>query len=236
MFSGDHTFSLSFRKIFRIVENVPYNKFGMLHPTAQKLVDTVIVMLETIPYTSIKSETVLSRSGISRGPLYHHFQDFDDLISEAHTQIYKNSANHLAMGLIDGIALANTPSEALRMFLSSLNRLVAQDSSGRRRILLGVLHDALSTIKVRKEISAIQESITERWIEIHQLCIERGWASNATDSRVVAIIMQSALLGSTFDDLSPKQINQDIWIQTLSDLFQHFFLGNEEASEVDSVA
>ena len=51
-----------------------------LHPTAQKLVDTVIEMLQTTSYNNIKSENVLVRSGITRGPLYHHFADFDDLI------------------------------------------------------------------------------------------------------------------------------------------------------------
>ena len=49
-----------------------------LHPTAQKLVDTVIEMLQTTAYSNIKSENVLARSGITRGPLYHHFADFDD--------------------------------------------------------------------------------------------------------------------------------------------------------------
>ena len=46
-------------------------KEALRHPTAQKLVDTVIEMLKTTPYNGIKSENVLARSGISRGPLYH---------------------------------------------------------------------------------------------------------------------------------------------------------------------
>jgi AcrR family transcriptional regulator len=65
------------------------NEEHALHPTAQKLVDTVIEMLETTSYNNIKSENVLSRSGITRGPLYHHFEDFDDLIQTAQVQMYK---------------------------------------------------------------------------------------------------------------------------------------------------
>jgi AcrR family transcriptional regulator len=61
-----------------------------LHPTAQKLVDTVIEMLQTTSYNNIKSENVLLRSGITRGPLYHHFADFDDLIETAQIQLYKS--------------------------------------------------------------------------------------------------------------------------------------------------
>ena len=37
-----------------------------LHPTAQKLVDTVKEMLKETPYNNIKSENVLFRSKISR--------------------------------------------------------------------------------------------------------------------------------------------------------------------------
>lgn len=204
----------------------------LLHPTAQKLVNTVVKMLDTVPYTEIKSEIVLQRSGISRGPLYHHFQDFSDLITAAHTQIYRQSADRFTKELSDGVILANNSDEALHTFLGSLDDLVALDSKGKRRILLGVLHDALAKAELREEISTIQESVNERWMKIYELCKERNWSVDNSDSRAVAIIMQAALLGCTLDDLSPNHIDLDIWTQTLGALFQHFFLGNDPETAV----
>ena len=210
--------------MFRIVISVPLDNFELLHPTAQKLVDTVIIMLETTPYTRIKSETVLARSGISRGPLYHHFQDFNDLISEAHTQIYRSTADQFTHDIYDGAKSATSFEDALRSFMRALDALAALDSASQRRILLGVLHDAISSPVLREDIGAIQEVVTERWIKIHELCKSRGWATDKSEGKVVALSMEAALFGCTLDDLSPDQLEREIWIQTLKGLFQYFFL------------
>lgn len=197
-----------------------------LHPTAQKLVDTVITMLETIPYTKIKSEIVLMRSGISRGPLYHHFQDFNDLISAAHTQIYRGTADAFTRELYQGVNSANNAAEALTAFMNCLKTLAETDSTSQRRVLLGVLHDAMSSPELRDEIVAIQEAVNNRWIKIHQLCKSRGWSSDKSEGRVVAIIMEAALFGSNLDDFSSDGKEREHWEQTLSELFEYFFLEN----------
>ena len=206
--------------------HVYLDNFELLHPTAQKLVDNVIAMLETTPYTKIKSETVLTRSGISRGPLYHHFQDFNGLISEAHTQIYRSTADQFTNEIYKGVSAATSRKGALRSFMSALDSLVALDSASQRRVLLGVLHDAMSSPNLREDIGAMQGVVTERWTKIHELCKSRGWASNKSEGKVVALSMEAALFGCTLDDLSPDSIERDIWIQTLKGLFQYFFLDN----------
>ena len=78
-----------------------------LHPTAQQLVDTVKEMLQEASYSEIKSENVLRRSGVSRGPLYHHFANFEELIEVAQTQIYVSYVR----GIIDALVTATISTE-----------------------------------------------------------------------------------------------------------------------------
>ena len=54
-----------------------------LHPTKRALITTVLEQLKTLKPSEITSESVLDKSGISKGSLYHHFEDFDDLIETA---------------------------------------------------------------------------------------------------------------------------------------------------------
>ena len=44
-----------------------------MHPTAEKLIDTVSEMLDGEHPHAILVDDVLSASGVSRGALYHHF-------------------------------------------------------------------------------------------------------------------------------------------------------------------
>lgn len=195
-----------------------------LHPTAQKLVDTVIAMLETTPYTVIKSENVLLRSGITRGPLYHHFQDFDALVATAHSQIYRANVDELTDRLLTQIKIAESSSVAKEIFMELLSESLRWESVAQRRVRLGVLHGASSSAQLQEDIALIQEGLNQRWVDIYGVCVSNGWTVEDVDSRALAIMMQAALMGGVLNDLSPAQISRDIWVQTLARLFEHFFL------------
>ena len=53
------------------------------HPTKVVLIKTVVEMMNSKQVTEITSEDVLKESGISKGSLYHHFEDFNDLLEQA---------------------------------------------------------------------------------------------------------------------------------------------------------
>ena len=201
-----------------------------LHPTAQKLVDTVITMLETTPYTVIKSENVLLRSGITRGPLYYHFQDFGELIATAHSQIYRAKVDELTDRLLTQIKLAESPLVAKEIFMELLSESLRSESTAQRRIRLGVLHGASASPQLQGEIVLIQEKLNERWVDIYKVCTEKGWTVEVVDSRAIAIMMQAAFMGSVLDDLSPSQLGLDIWVQTLARLFEYFFLTRDSTA------
>ena len=56
---------------------------GTIHPTKQTLIDTVLALLEKKSIEEINSEEVLEISNISKGSLYHHFEDFSELLEFA---------------------------------------------------------------------------------------------------------------------------------------------------------
>ena len=60
-----------------------------LHPTAKELVLAMDRLLESTRPTDITTEQVINESGISKGSLYHHFVDLNDLIET--TLIYRYS-------------------------------------------------------------------------------------------------------------------------------------------------
>ena len=47
------------------------------------MIETVVNLLQTQSVDEINSDQVLEISGISKGSMYHHFEDFSDLIEHA---------------------------------------------------------------------------------------------------------------------------------------------------------
>ena len=62
---------------------VPLADQADVHPNAQRLLDAAIELLGDNPIEQVTLAAVLERSGISNGSLYHHFEDFQDLVEQA---------------------------------------------------------------------------------------------------------------------------------------------------------
>ena len=205
---------------------MPLSNSHPLHPTAQKLVDTVIEMLTETSYSEIKSENVLTRSGISRGPLYHHFENFDDLIETAHAQIYAKYAGGIIVAM-EKLILSQTNPLLVRREISKLVHITAsQNVRVIRWQCLGVLDNSAALKNFRNKLTSTQEAINQKWIRTYQLCLDRGWADPSIDPRAFAYMMQSVFLGRVFDDIAPTKIEQESWIQLGLQLLDAFLFAS----------
>ena len=54
-----------------------------VHPTKQLLIKTALELMETKLPTEIAVDEILTNSGISKGSLYHHFEDLAELLETA---------------------------------------------------------------------------------------------------------------------------------------------------------
>ena len=210
---------------------MPINEEPQLHPTAQKLVDTVIEMLQTTSYNNIKSENVLVRSGITRGPLYHHFEDFDDLIQTAQIQLYKKFVLDVTSQLVNVLNSAEdlaTVQNKLKEFINVRSEKIA-DNVLRQRI--GIIHNAASHPALREKLFESQETLTQEWMKAYQICLDRGWADPTVDSRCVSILMQATFIGRVLDGMSNVQMDLEEWKKVLIRLFDTFFFSGGSTSK-----
>ena len=54
-----------------------------VHPTSARLLRTTLDLLEAHDPDDVTVDMVLSASGVSKGSLYHHYRDFNDLLDRA---------------------------------------------------------------------------------------------------------------------------------------------------------
>jgi len=201
-----------------------------LHRTAQKLVDTVIEMLQTTAYSKIKSENVLVRSGITRGPLYHHFADFDDLIQTAQIQLYKSFAFDVISQLVKVIEATDDLENARRELHSFVENRSRRITYTLLRQRVGIIHNAASMLNLREKLNNTQEALTQEWMKAYQICLDKGWADPTMDPRCVAILMQSSFIGRVLDEMSSVQMDVNEWVKVLSRLFDSFFFAGDKST------
>ena len=181
------------------------------HPTKTKLRDAVVDMMRSTPPEDIHSEYVLRVTGISRGSLYHHYEDFTDLLEDA--LLYRFAAGvEASTGAIENI-VANSSDQA--EFLSMLegvtratqDRALADNRFDRARMLAMAQHN----LRFRAKLATVQDRLTESLTECVAQAQEKGWLKQDFQPRTVAIFIQAYTLGKLVDDVSETPMDTTDW-------------------------
>ena len=181
------------------------------HPTKTRLIETTAELLDNQFPQDIQVDEILEKSGISKGSLYHHFEDLGELLEAG--QVFKYAAwvdrsIGLIVPVLSGAKNRDDVIEGLRILTkytqSSEYRatrfyrartLANSETSDRFRVALGAEQDRLT--------AALEDLIAE--------AKNKGLFREHLNNRVIAIFIQSYTLGKIVDDIVPEPISQENW-------------------------
>ncbi len=191
----------------------------VFHPTATKLIEATIELLETMPIEKVSLAAVLERTGISHGPLYHHFTDFSDLVEHAVAQRYARS---LAVQidafrpLLDSLDRDDFQKSAEATFRQSLDPARKKNRMERVEIM-GALHSHPRLVDL---VSRVQKNITNEIGEIIHEAQSRGWFRSDLDPVAVAGFLQAMIIGRIIDDVTEDRIDPEEWKKVALEAFR----------------
>lgn len=189
-----------------------------LHPTKRALVTTVLEFLKDTKPGDLTSEAVLAKSGISKGSLYHHFEDFDDLIETAEVIKYAAYVDQSIHLLTKVFQTAKSRDEMI-VELKKVTRFTqAPELMPQRMDRATAISLANSNPRMMKKMNAEQDRLNEAIIDIFREARERGWISNEIDIHAGAIFIQAYTLGIVINDVSGKKVDPAAWAE-LIDMF-----------------
>jgi AcrR family transcriptional regulator len=181
------------------------------HPTKTRLIETTAELLESQFPQDIQVDEILEKSGISKGSLYHHFEDLGELLEAA--QVHKYAAwVDRSIGLIvpvlssaknrddiiEGLRVLTTYTQSSEYRATRFYRartLANSEASERFKVALGAEQDRLT--------AALEDLVAE--------AKNKGLFREHLDNRVIAIFIQSYTLGKIVDDIVPEPVAQQNW-------------------------
>lgn len=181
------------------------------HPTRIKLREAVVEMMDETPPEDIHSEYVLQETGISRGSLYHHYEDFTDLLEDA--MLYRFSAGvEASTGAIENIVSSSGNREEFLSMLEGVTRAtqsreLADNRFDRARMLAMAQHNP----RFRAKLAEVQDRLTDSLTECFAQAQEKGWLNTSFQPRTGAIFIQAYTLGKLVDDVSDTHMDDSDW-------------------------
>jgi AcrR family transcriptional regulator len=182
-----------------------------VHPTKARLIETAVALLETQFPEAIQVDEILDKSGISKGSLYHHFEDLGELLEAAQvaryavwvdrsitlmTPILSGAKNR--DDIIKGLKLATTYTQSSEYKIYRFARaraLAKSETSPRFLTALGLEQERLTT--------ALEDLVQE--------AKNKGLFKAEINARAAAVFIQSYTLGKIVDDIVPSPMEQENW-------------------------
>ena len=194
------------------------------HPTKEALLDTVTRLLNESGPESLTVETVLLESGVSKGSLYYHFDDFSDLLEQ--TLVRRFSANvDKSISMLSGIV---STGQTKQQTVAALRHATAETTSSAlapiRLERAKVISYTADNPRLAARLGVEQARLTNTLAELFRELQDKGWMSNDFDARAAAVLTQSYALGRIVDDIDGNQVSDQAWCQLIDKIVDKVFM------------
>ncbi len=194
------------------------------HPTKRLLVETASRLLDEKSATQFSAEEVLSLSGISRGSMYHHFVDLDDLLETTQVYRYSKWVDGSIRFMYDFVIVAKTKDE-LRESLRKLTEITQSDdrkaARAQRALALAMCEtNERMANKLAPEIQRLTDAIEDVTSEVKN----KGLFKESVDAKSLSTFIQAYTLGKIVNDFNPEPVSEKQWVDFIMMIVEKAFI------------
>lgn len=194
------------------------------HPTRQKLIETTVSLLDTLRPAEITVEMILQQSGISKGSLYHHFEDVEELFEAAEISRFILSVDQAVEKLQAAIEVATTPEELAETIRQSTRSTQRPSLAPLRLERARTLGRTLGNERFRKALGREQQRATYAIADIIQTAKSKGLINDHVNPQAFAVFIQAYSLGRAVDDITYDPISEPDWGNMINEIVINYLI------------
>lgn len=186
------------------------------HPTKVHLTEAAATLIDELGSQGFTVEQLLEKSNISKGSLYHHFEDFHDVIMQAQVLRFARYVEE-DIAALTNVLLASTSREDMFGRLDLISRATHDPArSGRRADRIEILAGARHSEKMKNALGPTQARLTGAIADLVREMKAKEFVSENLDPGSVAVFIQAYSLGLIVNDVSNEPIDLEEWHAMIS--------------------
>lgn len=182
-----------------------------VHPTKQLLLDTAVSLIDEFGPQGFTVDNLLDASKISKGSLYHHFEDFHDVIEQAQVARFARFVDEDIRNLTSLLSTANSREELGQRFADIVLSSAAPGRADARADRASIVGLSRHSKKFADALAIEQQRLTDSLADVAREMQERGWINANLDVVALATFVQAYSLGAVLNDVTEKPISVERW-------------------------
>lgn len=193
---------------------------GSPHPTHDLIVTSAVRLIKEHGVAAFHIDDVLAAADVTRGALYHHFDNVTDLLESALLAIYSEGID-LNMAFVRSVLATAASADDFRSGVLAANRAYAHNEELRavRRLRAHAMATITEGSKFAADLASKQQALTDAYVEVISDAQHRGWVSRAVDPTALATFIQAYSFGVIIDDVSEVHLDRDRWASIIETFF-----------------
>lgn len=175
------------------------------------LLTTAISLIDEFGPQGFTVENLLDASKISKGSLYHHFEDFHDVIEQAQVSRFARFVDEDIRALTSLLSTANSREELGQRFRDVILGTAALGRAEARADRASIVGLSRHSKKFADALAIEQQRLTDSLADVAREMQERGWIAADIDVVALATFVQAYSLGAVLNDVTEKPISVDRW-------------------------
>ena len=195
-----------------------------VHPTKALLISTTVKLLDTKLPNEIAVDEILETSGISKGSLYHHFEDLSELLEVAQVERYAAWVDRSVEALVGMLSKVKTR-EDIVAGLKLVTRFTQDTKYSKTRFQRArAIAAAEHNPRFRKLLAEEQKRLTDALIDLINEARNKGLYASDFDAHAGAVLVQAYTLGMIVDDFVDEQMDPEAWYDLIDKVVDKVFL------------
>jgi AcrR family transcriptional regulator len=168
-------------------------------------------------------EMVLEKSGISKGSLYHHFEDFPSLLEAALVYRFHRVVDSSIALIANTVATATTREE----FFADMEKVTAithsREMTAIRFERARALGHAGTSERFREALGVEQQRLTFAFTDLVREAQNQGWVTRDIDPMATAVFIQAYTIGKLIDEVTAEPVDEQEWLKLIHRMVERTF-------------
>lgn len=196
------------------------------HPTHRALIDCGVELAKEFGMYGFTVEQLLTTSGISKGSLYHHFEDFVDLVECVQVRIFTEYVE-LDISAIQRALDAATDRVKFVQLISAITRTAIQPQRAISRIQRArIISATQGRERFATRIGHEQKLLNDQMTRVISVGQERGWISSHLNAQALALFVQGYAFGLILNDVAEERVEPEELAAVIDSVIANLLIGS----------